>query len=767
MKRIISEAEFSAEQLNEISALAEETGLCNQTVKILYGRGIDTKDKIAAFLSPGKDKFLNPFLMSGMREAVEMLKRAREEQWSVAVYGDYDADGVCALTIMRRALQDFGIDALVYVPERKNGYGLNIAALDEIFEEYFPQLIITVDCGISNAEEVEYIKEQGAEVIVTDHHELPERLPDCIIINPKLNDDYPYDNLCGAGVAFKLSCALNGKEAYKDLDFAAIATVADSVPLTGENRDIVAEGLNLINSSPKKNYAEFLSKNQEKVTAQNLAFSIAPKINAAGRMGDAVAALALFLSEDDREIYDYSVKLTVYNTERQKKCDELYLSAKNKIKEKGAKGRVIVLWDESWNSGFIGIVAARLAEEYCRPVLLFVKNGDMLKGSSRSVYGVNIFEALKACSHLLAEFGGHSQAAGINVAEENLDALEEALNDYFHENYTAEAFTPTCYVNGEFTSLSKKFVHELEMLEPCGVGNRKPQFFMNVSDLKTRPLKLNSPHIAVKCDALDLVYFAGARYANLIKSHLPKRLVFEYNLSSYHGREQIGGYIRDVIYQSESCAFASDEIDANNLLNLCGSEVSVIRRDITKEEAQSRIDNCGEYGTVFIASCVQTLKKYALKGLEVNLFTFSAGSLSSVVLISPQSGCDLSAYENVVFLDDPARITLSSLDGKCVDVCKDFDGIASLRALDSNRDNLGKIFKLLDANSFNLSGETLSDIAFAFKSEFSPLQILFALKVFEELKLVALNNGRLTVDRGKKTQLTNSEIYNFIVSEIE
>ena len=206
MKRIVYEAEFSAEQLKEISALAEDTGLCSQTVRILYGRGIDTKDKITAFLSPGKDKFLNPFLMSGMREAVEMLKRARDEQWSVAVYGDYDADGVCALAIMRRALQDFGIDAVVYVPERRNGYGLNVAALDEIFEEYFPQLIITVDCGISNAEEVEYIKrELGAEVIVTDHHELPEKLPDCIVINPKLNDDYPYDNLCGAGVAFKLS----------------------------------------------------------------------------------------------------------------------------------------------------------------------------------------------------------------------------------------------------------------------------------------------------------------------------------------------------------------------------------------------------------------------------------------------------------------------------------------------------------------------------------------------------------------------------------
>ncbi|MDE6791304.1 MAG: DHH family phosphoesterase, partial [Clostridia bacterium] len=390
MKKIIAEAEFTAQQNDDIAALSRTTGLCVETVRILYGRGIDTEDKIKAFIHPGKHAFLSPFLMSGMKEAVDLITRARQEEWSVVVYGDYDADGVCASTIMCRALADFGVTACVFVPERRNGYGLNVQSIDEIFEEYFPQLFITVDCGISNAQEVEYIKEQGAEVIVTDHHELPSVLPDCICINPKISDNYPYDNLCGAGVAFKVGCALNGKSAYQYLDFAAIATVADSVPLTGENRDIVAEGLNLINSKPRANYSNFLKK-EERATSQSLAFSVAPKINAAGRMGDAGAALTLFLSDDDREIYDYSVKLTAYNLERQKYCDELYSSAKQMLKEKGANGRVIVLCGEDWNAGFVGIVAARLAEEYCRPALLFVKNGEGYKGSARSIDGVNIY----------------------------------------------------------------------------------------------------------------------------------------------------------------------------------------------------------------------------------------------------------------------------------------------------------------------------------------------------------------------------------------
>ncbi|MDE6867600.1 MAG: DHH family phosphoesterase [Clostridia bacterium] len=275
---------------------------------------------------------------------------------------------MCA-TIMGGALEDFGVEAHLFVPERKNGYGLSRENIDYIFDEYFPQLVITVDCGISGADEVEYIKEQGAEVIVTDHHELPEKLPDCITINPKFNDGYIYDNLCGAGVAFKVACALNGEDALKYLDFTAIATVADSVPLTGENRDIVYEGLKLINSNPRKCYSTFIGKSYDTVTSQTLAFTVAPKINAAGRMGDAASALALFNEKDEVQVFALAEKLSAYNLERQKYCDELYLSAKEKLKDSGPYGKVIMLWDENWNTGFVGIVAARLAEEYARPTI--------------------------------------------------------------------------------------------------------------------------------------------------------------------------------------------------------------------------------------------------------------------------------------------------------------------------------------------------------------------------------------------------------------
>lgn len=767
MKRIKSEAEFTAEQLNKIAVLSDKTGLCPETVAILYGRGVCDKESIEAFIHPTESRFLSPYLMKGMKETVALITRAKEEGWAVVIYGDYDADGICATTIMRRVLADFGVEASVYVPERKNGYGLNEQSIDYIFEEYFPQLFITVDCGISNAKEVEYIKEQGAEVIVTDHHELPEVLPDCICVNPKLDDDYPYDNLCGAGVAFKVGCALNGKSAYSYLDFAAIATVADSVPLTGENRDIVAAGLKKMNKSPRANYAGFFNKDKaEEVTSQTVSFSIAPKINAAGRMGDAAAALTLFLATDEKTIYDYTVKLTAYNQERQKRCDELYLSAKAKLKEKGAFGRVIMLWDESWNTGFVGIVAARLSEEYSRPTLLFVRNGEYLKGSARSVDGVNIFEALKSCGDVIAEFGGHAQAAGVNVAVKNFDELERRLNSYLRENYDKSAFIPTCIVNGKLpSSPSYKFIRELALLEPYGVGNRRPAFTVDVGECDVKPLKAGSRHVSFKCNGLDMLFFSGAKYSRIMRCAAPKRLVFEYDVSTFRGREYIKGMVRDFIYSSSCCSYAGKDIALNCISLAAQSEIKAYRTDITLQEAQRLLDEREEYGTIFIACDEKTPLKYDLKGLEINLFAPLSDSLSAILLVAPDPDCDLSGYDKIVFLDEPTDIGIPSLEGKRVYVCTDIDGARTLKSVDGDRSKLVSVFRAVNANAKNLFGESAEEIASSNDLGAPYLQAAFALKVFEELGLISFVGGTVTVNRGKKTELNRSRLYNLVTSQ--
>ncbi len=734
-------------------------------MKILYGRGFDDRQKIDGFIHPSRSRFISPFKMQGMNEAVELITLARAEGWVVAVYGDYDADGVCAATIMYRALKDFGIEPVVYIPERREGYGLNRAAIDEIFDEYFPQLFITVDCGISGADEVDYIKEQGAEVIVTDHHELSGRIPDCICINPKFNDGYVYDNLCGAGVALKVGCALNGDDALKYLDFAAIATVADSVPLTGENRDIVYEGLKLINNSPRNCYSYFLAKNESAVTSQTLAFSVAPKINAAGRMGDAHSALVLFNETDESAIFDLAAKLTSYNQERQKFCDELYLSAKRKLKDRGAYGRVIMLSDDSWNSGFVGIVAARLADEYSRPALLFVRHGDMLKGSARSVENVNIFEALKACEDLIDEFGGHAQAAGINIKAENFDKLEEALNGYLLSNYTAEDFEPTLYISGKLTApYSARFAKELELLEPFGVGNRRPLFETEEGALEVRPVKPLSPHISVKSANIELMYFGGGRYSYLMQSHAPKRYVFEYNVSKFRGREYVKGFIRDVVIDRNAAQSAEEEIAVNNVLNLAHPAIDceILRK--SSGEIDEIMSGGAGYGTVYIAHEYDTLSRYKnAGGFPVELFVLSSGNLADCILVSPVYNADLSGFKRVVFLDaPPSGVRIASLAAKEAVICTDVCGYNFLKQLPCGREELLKIFSELSAKAPSLNGADSGEIAL--KNEFSlaPRNIAFALEVFRQLSLISYDGGKIVVYRGVRTDLKNSELYNIV-----
>lgn len=758
MKRLVPEFALTDEQLNIVRRLARELGLCEDTVKILYGRGVRDKESIEKFLHPSKAHFIQPLKMSGMKEAVELITRARDEEWGVLVYGDYDADGICAATIMGGALRDFGIEPVVYVPERKSGYGLCTSVIDEIFDEFFPQLVITVDCGISCAEEVEYLKELGAEVIVTDHHELPDVIPDCICINPKFNDGYPYDNLCGAGVAFKLGCALNGESAYKYLDFAAIATVADSVPLTGENRDIVYEGLKLINSSPAESYGYFLNK-QDAVTSQTIAFGIAPKINAAGRMGDAKAALTLFCERDREKIFTLAAKLTEYNAERQKYCDELYSSAKQMIEKKGSIGRVILLYNESWNTGFVGIVAARLAEEFSRPAILFVKNGDLLKGSARSIDNVNIFEALKACSEYIAEFGGHSQAAGVNVSVSNFENLEGALDGYMSKRYKNEDFAPTVYVNGELgETYSAKFVKELELLEPFGVGNRRPLFEVEERSVSVRPLRNN--HLSIKSNKLEMMYFGGYKYKKLIESSAKKKLIFEYNVSSFRGKETIKGFVRDLIYDKTACAEAKEDIALSYIETLanpkCGEAGTV-----SLNEAEKLVDE-GDAGTLFIAwdnASLSTLKNS--DKLDVNLFVPSCRPFSASVLFAPAAEADLSAYKRFIILNNPFGIRLGALVGKRVEVIENAPLPQYFKRLSTSRGDLLSVFSEVSANVGKYDGANAYEVVKNGGFE-NKLQALFALKVFEQLSLISFDGGALEVKRGVKTALENSELYNLV-----
>ena len=765
MKKIVPEYSFSEEQLNTISSLSRATGLTENVTRILFARGFDSKEKIQRFMNPSSKNFLSPFLMRGMRETVQMLEEARDEGKTVAVFGDYDADGVCACAIMYHALKEFGIEPHVYVPERSDGYGLSEEAIDRIFEDCVPELFITVDCGISCADEVQYLYDLGADVIVTDHHELPERLPDCVIVNPKLDDDYPYDNLCGAGVAFKVACALLGEKAYKYLDFATLATVADSVPLLGENRDIVTEGLKIFNKNLRPCFSGLISKTYDGINAQTLSFTIAPRINAAGRMGDAQSAFRLFTTDDPKELYDLSVKLCAYNTERQKYCDELYASAKQKLLKKGAYGNAIMLSDESWNTGFIGIVAARIAEEYNRPTLLFVHHGDMLKGSARSIENINIFNALKNCSEFIEEFGGHAQAAGINIKIENFEKLERALNENISLSYTAEDFEQRIYVCEEINStFSEKFARELMAMEPYGVGHRKPLFSITTERCSVRPIKEMSPHLSIRSEYIDLMYFSGIKNMKILESDVRKNIVFEVTISHFRGKDYVKGYVRDLLYDGRTGRNTADGIFANAISRFYADSVDFEFTELSTNEiknlVEERREKCG-YGLCMIASDRRTLRFYdELRAFGCDLFNPSSRNLANALIVSPSADADLSGFEEFVFLDTPSDFNISAIAGKRVYVNNEICGYKMFEELDTQRETLLEIFSALRREVNSLNGETAEKLtAYCGALGFDRRQFLFALSVFKELGLISFEEGRLTIYRGIKAELNDSAIY--------
>ena len=765
MKKIVPEFHFSPEEEERVSALAAKLNLSETIVGILVARGIDTEEKIQTFIHPSAKNFLSPFLMRGMKEAKELITRARDEEWRVAIFGDYDADGIGALAILSRALKEFGIEPYLYVPERTDGYGLSIPAIDKIFDEFLPDLFITVDCGISAANEVEYIKEQGAYVIVTDHHELSPVLPDCIVINPKLKDDYPYDNLAGAGVAWKLATALIGEKANALLDFCALSTVADSVPLTGENRDIVAEGIKLIQRDPRPAFAALIGGSTE-INAQTFSFTIAPRLNSAGRMGDVASALRLFTSDDEEEIYALAAKLNEYNLQGRKFSDQLQAEADEIAREKCANKYIVMAKSERWKTGFVGIAAARIVDEYSRPCMLFVKNGNMYRGSARTLDGINIFEALTACSQYVEKFGGHAQAAGVTVKEENFELLEEALSNYLATHYEQEDFIPKIPVVGEAKGNLLGLARELELLEPCGVGNRRPLFVYRAGAMKATPMKEQSPHLNVSDSEAEFTYFHGLKYRPLLESNVEKEIVFELNLSRFRGKEKAKGYIQTIVYDARDCAAVDGEIFENNLLALSRNSLSTASPEYLPEgEIHALVKELlgsSAYGTCFIAHNRQTLNAFSELKMFSEVFRPMTGGVNALV-VSPAEDAKLSCYSSLVYLDAP-RFFPAASRGQKVYCNRDRNGYEEMKKLTASRNALSEIFVAVRAKSYAVRGDTplkaaLSCDALGFDRE----QFIFALAVFSELGLIQLTNEGLFIQRGVKRELQESAIFNAIL----
>ncbi len=514
---------------------------------LLMQRGISSAADAEAFLHPAADQLISPMLLSDMGAAAARVRLAVERGENICVFGDYDVDGVCACAILYLHLKSLGAEPEVYLPSRhREGYGLNDAAMRALAERN--TLMVTVDCGISCAPQVELAKSLGMDCVVTDHHRPGDLLPDCPTVNPLLND-YPFPSLCGAGVAFKLVAALSGQDAalpYADL--AALATVADLVPLTGENRVLVHLGLEKINRAPRvgvRALAVSAGLEGRALTAGNIAFQLAPRLNAGGRLGDARRSFDLLTEMDEAEAALRAGELEAENSRRKAIEQEIAAQAEKQLEGFDFPGhRVLVLAGEGWNPGVIGLAASRLTEKYCYPSILLAVDGEDAVGSCRSIPDVDIFQALCGVSDLFSRFGGHRQAAGLAMKARDIPELQRRLDEALFASIPPEAYIPRAEYDLElpFPRVSEALVNLLDRMQPTGFGNPAPLFLTRARVEEARGVGADGSHLKLRLQQdrwrMDGICFReGGRAAEVLGQDCD--VLYTPRLNAFNGRVSV------------------------------------------------------------------------------------------------------------------------------------------------------------------------------------------------------------------------------------
>ena len=470
-----------------VEEISSKNNISELLATVLINRGIKTKKEIDIFLNPTRNDFHDPYLIKDMDLAVDRILKAIKNNEKTIIYGDYDVDGITSITVLKKFLKERGLDVGYYIPNRLDeGYGLNKTAIEKIAKEGYT-LIITVDCGISGLEEVEYASLLGIDTIVTDHHEPMEQLPNAIAVvdNKRKDSTYPFKSLAGVGVVFKLTQAIGKKlnlpekEYLKYLDIVCIGTISDIVPLIDENRVIAKLGLKLVEVTKNIGLKSLLdASGYKEINSNTISFGIAPRINACGRMGYEEEALKLFLTEDETEAKIITDRLNKYNKDRQDIEKSIFEEAISKIEENHLdKNNSIVLGAEGWHHGVIGIVSSKITDIYFKPSILVCFEGDEAKGSGRSIPGFDLHEALSYMSDYLEKYGGHEMAIGLSLKRENFKKLQEKFEEYVTKKDISDIL-PIIEIDKIITlkDLHTDTVRELDMLEPFGEANKRPVF---------------------------------------------------------------------------------------------------------------------------------------------------------------------------------------------------------------------------------------------------------------------------------------------------
>lgn len=560
---------FRNKKLNDetVNELSVKHRIPRVIAAILLNRGVEDAD-VDAYLKKSMSDIINPTLMLDMDKAADRICAAIKNKEKIAVYGDYDVDGITATALLYEFLQSAGADAQYYIPDRKGeGYGINIMAVNKLYK-LGTKLMITVDCGITAIGEVEFAKLQGMDVIITDHHTCKDRLPSAAaaILNPKRPDcEYPFDSLAGVGVAFKLILALamklgmrTGDVFNRYVDIAALGTIADVVPLLGENRIIVDKGLKTMQNPQRpgiKAIMEVAGALQKGVNASTIAFAIAPRLNAAGRLGTATTAVELLLTKDRERARAIAADLDAENRERQLTEQNILEEALSLIAADPnfEKKKVIVLAKEDWHHGVIGIVASRLCEMFYKPCILISHSNGIGKGSGRSIPNFNLFDALSECEKYLTGFGGHSVAAGLNINISDLEDFIKAINKYADDTLTEKDMIPSINIDCPITerAVTLDNAYMLSRLEPFGMSNEKPVFAMaNVQVTDIASVGADNKHLRLRVlrggVTMNCIGFGMGAFAEDIACGDVINIAFQMDINHYQGTDTVQLLLKDI-----------------------------------------------------------------------------------------------------------------------------------------------------------------------------------------------------------------------------
>ena len=525
--------------------LSKKIKISPEISQILKNRGIETEKDSEIFMDPSLDYLRDPFLMKDMEKAVKRIQEAIAKNEKIWIYGDYDVDGVSSTSILCIYFNSINYPVNYYIPNRlEEGYGINEDAI-KLINEQGCNVLISVDCGITSVKEVELAKSLGIDVIITDHHECQTEIPNAFaVINPKQEDcNYPFDMLCGCGVAFKIIQALTPKEEFKYtmnnyLEIATLATICDIVPLVDENRIIVKNGLKLMKEGCNLGLRELTKVcgiETDKIGSSHIGFSIGPRINAAGRLGYSYLGVELFTTQSKEEAIEIASLLEEKNNERQMIEAKMYQEAEAIINsdERYKNDKVLIIANEGWQHGVIGIVASKLTEKYYKPTILLTIEDGEATGSARSIKGFSIFDALMKCSDILGKFGGHEQAAGLSLNEEYIDELRNRVNEFADYSLNQEDLIENIAVEFELDedAIDFNLIEELHRLEPFGMSNPSPRFILR------------------NCEIKDI--FKLGKEKNHLKLNLSKKNTYEsigFNMSYLAEGYNIGDKV-DVLFQ--------------------------------------------------------------------------------------------------------------------------------------------------------------------------------------------------------------------------